>query len=111
ILQVVQPTGSGTDSKWAFVPFRTLAQSLWGKTREEQERFQAFWETRHPDGAPLFESLDGSVPTTPSPSKSPPLPLHDGVVRRASAAGTEGWITVLAEDEVLALYRTFDDLL
>jgi hypothetical protein len=111
ILQVAQPTGSGAGAQWAFLPFRTLAESLWGSGREEHLRFQAFWETPHPDKAPLFESLDKSVPPSRSPSKSPPLPFHDGVVRRAAGAGVGGWLTVLAEDEVLALYRSFRDLL
>jgi hypothetical protein len=189
IVQVVQPTGSSAGAKWAFVPFRTLAEALWGNDRF---RFDGFWNTPHPDGTPLFTSLDGSVTPpippsaigpapippspigaspiarepiapspimepaigqpaiTPSPTPQPPvpepliaqpiraqpldlvgtpllaldpaalaarlargrpLPFFDGVVRRAGPAGPGGWLTVLAEDEILGLYLSFQDLL
>jgi hypothetical protein len=181
VLQVVQP-GSPGGPKWTFVPFRTFAESLWG-----QDRFAlgGYWNTAHPDGAPLFESLDGSVtpsiapanimtvldtplfggplvgtvapqpmvvgpqppivgpqppivgpqppivgphppivgsqppivapppdlPIMPLAVQGGPLVLFDGVVRRAGPAGLNGWLTVLAEDEILGLYRTFQGLL
>jgi hypothetical protein len=155
VLQVVQP-GSAGGPKWTFVPFRTFAESLWGQDRVALD---GFWNTAHPDGAPLFESLDGSVtptlaagvgdiagtplfggilaggvvaqpavvaapppppgmivgPPPPGPIAQPlggrPLPLFDGVVRRTGPAGLNGWLTVLAEDEVLGLYQTFQGLL
>ena len=144
VLQVVQP-GSAGGPKWTFVPFRTFAESLWGRDRFALD---GFWNTTHPDGAPLFESLDGSVtPTIPAgirdiagtplfggvlaggvvpqpgevvepppgliaqPPRARPLPLFDGVVRRTGPAGLNGWLTVLAEDEVLGLYQTFQGLL
>jgi len=37
-------------------------------------------------------------------------PTFDGVVRRTGPAGLNGWLTVLAEDEVLGLYQTFQGL-
>ena len=40
-----------------------------------------------------------------------PLPFFDGVVRRTGPAGPDGWLTVLAEDEILGLYLSFQDLL
>ncbi len=160
ILQVVQPTGSGDNAKWTFVPFRTLAESLWGTDRL---RFEGFSNTLHPDGSRLFTSLGDSVtpptvirePITEPPFVEPPiirepivqppitqpirgqpldiagtplvnvdltllggrtplarpLPLFDGVVRRAGPAGSDGWLTVLAEDEMLGLYQSFRGLL
>jgi len=152
VLQVVQP-GSAGGPKWTFVPFRTFAESLWGQDRVALD---GFWNTAHPDGAPLFESLDGSVTPTlaarvrdiagtplrggilaggvvpqpavvaappPGMGVGPPPPgfiaqplrgrtlqLFDGVVRRTGPAGLNGWLTVLAEDEVLGLYQTFQGL-
>ena len=44
------------------------------------------------------------------PLRGRPLPLFDGVVRRTGPAGLNGWLTVLAEDEVLGLYQTFQGL-